>query len=48
MIPPIPTPDPDIYGQVKCYFKATKQAANCTYDNNDPSFTKISLVSPPY
>lgn len=47
--PKIIKPDPDIYGQVKCYFKATLQAANCIFDDfSDPLKTKITLVSPPY
>ena len=46
--PPIATPDPDIYGKVKCYFKATMQAAQCIYDNSDPTKTKVTIVSPPY
>ncbi len=46
--PQIPTPDPDIYGQVKCYFKATMQAADCVYDNSDPLKTKVTIISPPY
>jgi len=46
--PPIATPDPDIYGKVKCYFKATMQAAECVYDNSDPTKTKVTIISPPY
>jgi hypothetical protein len=46
--PKIPTPDPDIYGKVKCYFKATMQAAECIYDNSDPLKTKVTIVSPPF
>ncbi len=46
--PKIAKPDPDIYGKVKCYFKATMQAADCQYDDTDPLKTKITIVSPPY
>lgn len=46
--PPIPTPNPNIYGKVKCYFKATMQAADCVYDNSDPTKTKVTIVSPPF
>ena len=46
--PPIRKPNPDIYGKVKCYFKATMQAAQCDYDDSDPLKTKIRIVSPPY
>ncbi len=45
--PPIPTPDEDIFGKVKCYFKATMQAAKCTYETNNLR-TKVTIVSPPY
>ncbi len=46
--PKIATPNPDIFGKVKCYFKATMQAADCQYDNTDPLKTIITIVSPPY
>jgi hypothetical protein len=46
--PPIPKPDPDINGKVKCYFKATMQAAKCDYDDSNPLKTVITIVSPPY
>lgn len=46
--PSIATPDPDIYGKVKCYFKATMQAAVCDYDNSNPLKTMVTIVSPPY
>jgi hypothetical protein len=46
--PPIPTPDPNIYGVVKCYWKGTLQSANCTYDNSDPTKTLVTMLSPPY
>ena len=46
--PKIATPNPGIYGKVKCYFKATMQAAQCNYDNTDPLKTKVTIVSPPY
>ena len=46
--PRIAKPDPVTYGKVKCYFKATMQAAQCIYDDSDMTKTKITIVSPPY
>lgn len=46
--PPIPTPDPDIYGVVKCFFKGILQSPNCTYDNSDSTKTVVTMLSPPY
>lgn len=46
--PQIPTPDPIKNGVVKCYWKATLEAANCIFNNSLPNKTIISLVSPPH
>lgn len=45
--PQLQNPQPEVNGVLKCYFKATYQASNCTLDNSDPTKTKIVLVSPP-
>ncbi len=45
--PQIVQPDPDINGVLKCYFKGSYQAANCTFDNSNPLKTTITLISPP-
>ena len=46
--PQIPEPDPEINGVVKCYWKGTMQAADCTYDNSEPNRTVVTLLSPPH
>lgn len=46
--PQIPEPDPQKNGVVKCYWKGTLQAANCTYDNSVANRTVITLISPPH
>jgi hypothetical protein len=45
--PQLQQPNPNVNGVVKCYFKGTYQAANCSFDNSNPSKTVITVVSPP-